>query len=226
MFRARANPFGYPGIGSAVCLLIALTTLTAFGQSGRRGSKSPPISVPTPEAPQPEKKPVVNDQPKLNLVVGMDRGNGFGTIPSYYYDSVIESCAARLNDSRRVQLEVVPGEMTRGDAIKRAKGEQETYVVWLQLRVDTFNRTAGTNADDMIYIEYTLFEPTTAKIRMQGNSYQGLYRQGGITIPGTSGRTNTMITERRLQDAAQDAAVKILKALHIALPSDIPPHWN
>lgn len=217
MFPARANSVVYSGIGSAVCLLIALSALTALGQSGRRGSKSPPVSVPTPEATQPEKKPVANDQPKLNLIVGIDRGSGFGAIPSYYYDAVLESCAKRLDDSSGVRLEVVPREMTRSDAIKRAKGEKEGYVIWLELRAD------GSNPDGL-YIGYTVLEPTTAKLRTQGHSYQEVYRQGGVTIPGTSGRTNNMIIERRLRDAAQAAAEKILKALHIASPSDIPPH--
>jgi len=173
--------------------------------------------VPTPEVKEPEKKPAGNDQPKLNLIVGIDRGSGFTSIPSYYYDSVLESCSGRLHDSSGVRLEVVPREMTRADAIKRAKGEQDGYVIWLELRSEG-------NGPEGLYIEYTVLEPTTAKLRVQGHAYQGVYRQGGATIPGTSGRTNNMIIERRLRDAAQDAAEKILKAFHIASPSGMPPH--
>src|SRR5947207_529660 len=126
MFPARANSFGYFLIGSAVCLLVVLSALTTSAQSGRRGSKSPPVSVPTPEPPPPEKKPVVNNQPRLSLVLGMDR-DAFANIPSYYNDSVVESCAKRLSDSSAVRLEVVPHEMTRSEALKRAKGEKEAF---------------------------------------------------------------------------------------------------
>jgi hypothetical protein len=215
MLSARATSFRYPGIGSAVCLLLMLSALTVLGQSGRRGSKSPPVAVPTPEAPAPEKKPVARDQPRLNLTLGTDRVNSFSGIPTYYYDSVLESCAKRLGDSSAVRLEVVP-EMMRTDAIKRAKGEKEGFVAWLELRSDGGSPTSGTSLDN-IYIEYTVFEPVTGKIASTGHAYQSMYRKG-LPIPGTSGRNSTMITESRLRDAAEEAAEKILKALHLALP--------
>src|ERR1700687_1755181 len=217
MYSARAHLFSFSGIGSAVCLLILVSALNASGQSVRRGSKVAPVSLPTPEVKAPEKKPVEKDQPKLNLIVGIDRGGGFGSIPSYYYDSVLEGCSARLQDSSGVRLDVVPREMTRSDAVKRAKGEHEGYVIWLGLRAEG-------NSPDSLYIGYTVLEPTTAKLKIQGHAYQDLYRQGSIAIPGTSGRATSMLIERRLREAAQDAAEKILKAFHSASPSGIPPH--
>src|SRR5467141_2604283 len=130
MFSPQPKAFGNLAIRSAVCVLFALCALTALGQSGRRLSKSPAVSVPTPEAKQPEKKPVANDQPRLNLIVGADRGDAFAGIPTYYYDSVLQSCGGRLDDSRGVRVEVTGKDMTRGDALKRAKAEKEAYVVW------------------------------------------------------------------------------------------------
>jgi len=178
--------------------------------------------VPTPEAPQPEKKPANTDQPKLDLLVGGDRGDVFSGIPAYFYDSVVQSCAARLDDSQGVRVDVTTREMNRGEAVSRAKNEKEAYVIWLHLRGDNHS---GTNPDD-IYIEYTVFEPTSAKVKTQGSTYQGTYRKRGgvLAPPRTAGGTNTAITESRLRDAAEDAAERILKALHVALPSDIPIH--
>jgi hypothetical protein len=177
--------------------------------------------VPIPEAKQPEKKPVAN-VPKVNLILAANRDLFTGILP-YLYDSVLQSCAARLNDSSGVQVEVVPREMTRSDAVKRAKAEKDGFLVWLQLRVDNFSGSSA-NSLDGIYIDYTVFESTTAKVRTQGNAYQAAHRQGGVVIPGTSGRSSSAITESRLREAAQDAAERILKALHVASRSDIPPH--
>jgi hypothetical protein len=214
MLPARENSFRYAAIGSAVCLLILLSALTALAQSGRRGSKSPAVSVPTPEAPPAEKKPTAKDAPRLNLILGISRGDVFANIPSYYYDSVLESCARRLDDSRAVHLEVEPHEMTRSDALKRAKNEKEAFVVWLELRSDAYSQSSANL--DQIYIEYTVFEPVTGKTATQGHAYQSAYRRGGIPIPG--GRNSTMVVEGRLRAAAEEAAERILKGLHIALP--------
>jgi len=223
MFSPQTKVFGNLAIRSAVCVLFVVSALTALGQSGRRLSKSPAVSVPTPEAKQPEKKPVANDKPRLSLIVGADRGDAFGGIPTYYYDSVLQSCAGRLDDSRGVRVEVTGKDMTRGDALKRAKAEKEAYVVWLRLRTDSYS-ASNSSGLDQIYIEYVVFEPTTAKVKTQGNCYQGAYRQGGVVLGLPTGGSNTMIAENRLKYAAQEAAERILKALNVALPSDIPIH--
>jgi hypothetical protein len=223
MFPALARFFSQFGTGLALCVLCAACSLTVPAQSGRRLSKSPSVSVPDPEAKQSEKKAVTRAKPEFTLIVGGYRGDVFEGIPTYYYETVLQSCSRRLDDSQGVHVDVASKEMTRSDAVNRARAEKEAYVVWLQLRRDAY---AGGNSNlDSIYVEYTVFEPTTAKVKTQGNCYQGIYRTGGVVLsPKTSGRNNTVITEGRLKDAAREAAERILKALHVALPSDIPPH--
>lgn len=222
MFPAPAKSFDHLAVRSTVCFFFVLFALTALGQSGRRLSKSPAISVPTPEVKQPEKKPAANEHPKLNLIVGMHSGDVFSGIPLSFYDSVLESCAGRLDDSGGVHVEVVTRQMTRSDAVNRARAEKEGFVIWLQLRTDSYS---GTNGNlDAIYIEYTVLEAASAKVKTQGNCYPNSSRKGVVVAPRTSGRSNTMIAESRLRDAAQEAAERILKALHIVLPTDIPPH--
>ena len=223
MLPVQPKSFDHLAIRSTVCFLFVLFALTALGQSGRRLSKSPAVSVPTPEANQTEKKPATNEQPKLNLIVGINRGEAFSGIPLSFYDSVLESCAKRLDDSRGVHVEVVTSEMTRGDAVHRARAEKEAYVIWLQLRTDSYSGTNGNNPDDT-YVEYTVFEPASAKVKTQGNCYPNSSRKGVVVVPRTPGSSSIMITEGRLRAAAQEAAEKILKALHVALPTDIPPH--
>lgn len=204
-----------------VAALLVLGSLVAQGQSGRRQSKPPSVSAPAAEEKQPEKKAATKARPEFSLIVGAYRGDVFAGIPIYFSDTVLQACSRRLDDAQGVHVEVVSKEMTRSDAIKRARDEKQAYVVWLQLRADSF---AGNSSLDSLYVEYTVFEPTTAKIKTQGNCYQGTYRTGGVISPRTSGRTNTVLTEARLKDAAQAAAERILKALDIALPSDFPTH--
>jgi hypothetical protein len=77
---------------------------------------------------------------------------------------------------------------------------------------------------DAIFIEYMVFEHTTAKIRANGNSYQGAYRRGGVVLGSPTGGSSDVVVENRLRIAAEDAAGRILKALHLVSASDIPPH--
>jgi len=225
MFTSHVRLFRQFITVAAVCLLFSLGALTVFGQSGRRLPGSPVVSAPTPEATPAAKKSAPDDRPRQPLIVGAARGDTFSGIPFYYSDSVLQSCAARLEDSHAVKVEAVSKEMTRSDAIKRARSEKSTFVVWLELRADnSFSGNSSNNNLDSIYIVYIVFEPTTAKIVAQGNCYQGAYRKGGVSLPPTIGRSSTGVTEDRLRDAAQEAADRILKGLHIVTPSDIPIH--
>lgn len=221
---ARAYSFDHVMIRGAVCLLFVMVAATAFGQSGRRGSKPPPVSVPTPEAKQPDEKPARSDQPKISLLVGTNRGDVFAGIPPNIYDSVLQSCSQRLKDSSSVDVEVITQELTRSDAARRAKEAKEGYVIWLNLRGEDQMRSNAGNLYG-VFIEFTVLEAVTAKIKTQGTSYQGNSRQGGVIMePGTVGSNNNVIVEHRLRVAAEDAAARILKALHIASASDIPTH--
>jgi hypothetical protein len=225
MFSPRTPFAGQFAVRVVVCFLCSFVALTALAQSGRRLPGSPAVSAPTPEVTPDEKKPDAKDKPRQPLIIGAARGDAFAGIPSYYSDSVLQSCIARLDQSHAVNLEVVPREMTRSDAVKRAHAEKETFVVWLELRADnSFASNTSNNNLDSIYIEFTVLEPTTAKVVAHGNCYQGAYRKGGVSLPPSVGRSNTGVTESRLRDAAQDAADRILKALTIAPPSEIPIH--
>lgn len=196
--------------------------MTAMAQSGRRSVKGSP-SVPPPVATkEPEKKPAADDEKQhLDLIIGASRSDVFSGIPPYFSDSVLLSCSRRLNDSRGLRVDVVARAMERVDAIKSAKAAKQGYVVWLQLRSDS--NVSGSDLSD-VRIDYWVFESMTAKVKTQGTSYQGAYRNGGgVLSPRTRGN-NPAITESLLKDAARAAAERILKALNIASPSDIPTH--
>ena len=200
--------------------LLVICALLVMAQSGRHAPKSAPIPAPTPESsptPTAKKSP---EKPALPLIVGIDTHDSFSNIPLYFSDSVLQSCVERLRDETAVSVEVASRDMSRGDALKRAKAEKEGYVVLMQLRLD--NMGAGpTNANlSDLYIEYFVFAPTTAKQVTSGRTYQQAYRNRGVVVgPGTSG--NTVYAEYRLKQAAREAAERILNGVHISPPPGV-----
>lgn len=210
----------------AVCLLSTLFALTAVAQSGRRSATGSPSVVP-PEAKQAEKKPEgpKKDEKRQDIIVTSNRGDSFAGIPLYFYDTVVKSCAGRLDDARAARVEVVSRQTNRSEAINNAKSQKEAYVVWLQLRTDGVNNNSTGSDLGAISIEFTVYEPVTGKVKAQGTCYQAAYRTGGVILgPRTTGTTNAAIAESRLKDSAREAADRILKALHLVLPTDLPTH--
>ncbi len=200
--------------------ILSLVLLVAFAagvnpQSGRRLPKTAPTPAPepTPEA-EPVKKPASSREPELSLIVGIDDHNTFH-IPMYYTSSVFDGCTAALRDSGAVRLESANRNFNRGEAVHRAKAEKETYVVLLELELDTFGRRGGlgnVNVDDL-YISYSVFTPGTAKIKTSGRTYPQTHRRVGIGVPG--GGRGAIYAEYLLKQASREAAERILDAFHI-----------
>lgn len=209
----------------AVIAFVSLCSGSALGQSGRRAPKSSvPAPTPTPQDTPPEKKPVVETEAALSFVVGIDRVANFATIPMYFYDSVLRACAERLEDASSVKVSVENREMNRAEAVKRAKAETESHIVWLQLRFET---GSGGREEDLreVYIDYWVFAPTTGKMVTNGRSYQRVYRGGGVIMtPNPGSRVSLPYTEQLLKQAARDAADKILSAME--LPGRSVPGYN
>src|SRR5258706_372747 len=132
----------------SVSALLTLFALTAAAQSGRRSVTGSPKVAP-PEVKQPERKPEPKDDQRQGIILSTNRGDVFAGIPLYFYDTVLKSCAGRLNDARGVRVDVVSQHTNRGDAIKSAKAQKEAYVVWLQLRTDGVHRSGNGDLDDI-----------------------------------------------------------------------------
>jgi hypothetical protein len=199
----------------AMGLCVGFVTLVVEAQSGRRTPKKPdPLPEASPE-PTATVKPNV-EKPRVGISVGMNGSNGFSNIPNYFYDSVLVSCAERLRDAPSVSVHVTGREMNRADAVRMAKSQKEGFVVFLELRTDSFGGAAqNTNYQD-VYLDYTVFGPDTAKVVTSGHTYQRGYRKGGIPLP--KGRNPSVYAEQMLQEAAREAAERILSALHLNLP--------
>jgi hypothetical protein len=194
--------------------LVLSFTFIATAQSGRRGAKSstaPPVPTPEPAMPKPSPQKLA---PIATLLVGLDKSDGFSPIPLGVTSGVLDNCVDRLNDSASVKVIRESDSLGRGDAIKKAKsGTDGQHVVWLRVALDRFDSSRGatTNLND-VFIEYMVFAPITAKVVTSGRTYPQAYRNRSV-IP--TARTGGLYGDYRYNEAARDAAERILSAMHI-----------
>jgi hypothetical protein len=198
---------------TSIAVVLVLLGLTfVFGtsspaQSGRRAAKplSPAVPTPTPE-PTPGPKATPASKPQINVLVGMDRNGGFQNFPSYFYTTALESFIKELSKEARLKV-VDGGEMTRGEATKKAKQEKEGYVVHLQLGLDSMNPSARSDDARDAVVQYILMAPATTKVEASGQFYARIYQNRGILRQPTSGIYN----DYALKEAAKAAAEGVAK---------------
>jgi len=209
-------------LGLSVVLLIALCCLSVYAQSGRRQSKpapAAPVPTPTPEA-TPTPAPKKNDNEMMFLVLMGDRGNAFANYPITYVEAAAVGCADRLRDRSSLGVDLSSRDSSRGEAIEKAKAGKRTYVVLISL---VENRMAGANSQYVeLEVDYVVFAPETAKVLTSGRTYEYSARKGPLSIPRSRGATLPAYREQMLHRAGQDAADRILKALHL----DTVPRTN
>lgn len=198
-------------------LLVAFCAVVAQAQSGRRQPKAPPaapIPTPTPEPTPTPKAP--EKEPEIGFIIGSDRfGNTTENYPISYYDAAMVGCADRLRTGSSADVSVSQTNMSRGEAIKKAKGETKTYVVWMRLVLD---QMTARSLDDL-EIEFVVFSPQTAKVVLNGRSYLNVNRKGPLIVGPTSrGSTGALYREELIRRAGEDAGERILKALHLNIP--------
>ena len=198
----------YKRLITVLCLLFIAVSVQA--QSGRRQVKPPPPApVPTPT---PEPSPVAKKKEEAELVflVASERNSVHINIPLYYYDVARRACGDRLRSRSTADVDISERDVTRGEAIQKAKSAQKTYVVLLSLTFDNMSN----NYDD-IQLDFLLLEPVTAKVVLTGRSYLNANRAGPLIVNPT-GRVSSLYREQMLRAAGEDAADRILKKMKIA----------
>lgn len=197
-------------------LLVASCALIGQAQSGRRQSKAPPAApVPTP-TPEPTPEPKTQQQePEFGFIIGSDRFGTYDNYPISYYEAAMIGCADRLRSGSSAAVSISQNNMNRGEAIKKAKAETKTYVVWMRLVLD---QMTARSLDDL-EIEFVVFAPQTAKVLTNGRSYLNVNRKGPIIVgPSSRGSTGALYREELIRRAGEDAAERILKALNLNVP--------
>ncbi|MEP6706945.1 MAG: hypothetical protein ABJC05_05470 [Pyrinomonadaceae bacterium] len=215
--RAR----GYTISGVVLMGVVLLAAANANAQSGRRAPKGT-VTVPSVSGPKTvEKKPVPETANAIPLLVAIEDHNPFSGIPYYLAGTVRDTCVDRLRKSPDVKVGMAERGMNRSEAIKLAKTEKETYVVWLQIESDSYdNGRSGNSTPDSLYVRYTIYTPVTAKIKASGRAYKQIYRngKGGVLGRIPSSRGGSIYSEYALKQAAQDAAEQILHAFLLSGP--------
>jgi hypothetical protein len=199
-----------------VCAFSSLSLATA--QSGRREPKSKPVvATPTPE---PEPTPTASSelpQPLFRLIVGIEKYDSFSSVSLSTFSSVMRNCTARLDEPNWIKVEAAQASMSRGDALKRAKAEKDSYVVWLHVREDQMSSNQPGTANNA-YIEYAVFSPITAKVLISGGTYP---RKGNANV--VMGPTSGIDGDYNLNKAARDTADKIIAKFRGRIPQSSEP---
>ena len=199
-----------------VALLVAFCCLTANAQSGRRSAKPPPAPVPTP-TPEPTPTPTPKrDENSPNFLVATGDRGAFTIAPFTFYEAVRNGCADRLRDKTSFAVDVSQRELSRGEAIQKAKAGKTTYVVLLNLIEDRM--TANSSGYYEYEIDYVVFAPETSKVVASGRTYENSMRKGPVSVGRPRGSTLPTYREQLLRRAGEDAADRILKSLHLGDP--------
>jgi hypothetical protein len=171
-------------------LVILCLSQAALAQSGRRQSKnispSPPVIVEAKtegEAQPPTAKPT----PVASLIIGGDRLSTSIDIPLGSLDLVIASCIEKLEKASSLVVTSGGNNMNRKDAIDKAKKQEKAYVVWLELKVESYSSDSPG-----FILEYSVLEPQTAKLKTSGHVYldRAQVRNGpvGVGLPPSASR--------------------------------------
>lgn len=174
-----------------VCVLsILCLSQAALAQSGRRQSKnispSPPVTVEAKTEGE-AKPPTAKAAPVASLIIGGDKLATSLYIPINSLGIAIDGCIEKLGKASGLVATSGGDSMNRKDAIEKAKKQEKAYVVWLELKIESY----GSDSPEFI-LEYSVLEPLTAKVKNFGHVYldRAQVRNGrvGVDLPSSTSR--------------------------------------
>ncbi len=219
-----------PDLLKTAALLLALCfgAQAALAQSGRKGQKSPsPVPADSEPPAESESGPKHGAPKKPDALVSfvvMRGDEGVMLIDTLARDDVERNFLRRLGASQSVSV-TNAGSGTRGEARTRAKGETTAYVVLFLLEEESFaqQRTGGRTDTRTLVIRTFVYAPKTGDLKYTDTVYQRPYRAtarvGGIPLPVPTRGIERYPSQRELEQAARDAADRLLARFHIT-PTD------
>lgn len=207
------------GLVPVLCVLLILAlSQAAFAQSGRRQRQSgrdvtPPVVTTEAEAnPEVEVKKTTTVKPDAvaTLIVVGDTSSSSLVILPGYLSTAVDACVKRLSLSAALNV-TAGGSMSRGQAVAHAKRQKEAFVVWMEAVVEDARGSSNGMA-----IDYAVFTPETAKVKMFGRVYLETGRAAGgrigVNLPTV---TNTMPLGYLMKEAGQEVAERIMDKFHV-----------
>lgn len=185
---------------------------SALAQSGRKQKKAenqpPPQGVNQPETRTVAEPEVTPDKPKEKVkgpAILVSTAMTDLEIPMYFADAAREGCFNELRrELKAVELRQERNQ-NRSDAIKSAKDDERTYVIFIEL---TFDRM-GAGSMNGLDMRYTIFEPKTAKVLGTGAGYPRQPNSGGAPPVGAT-RDQVYVDW-----AGRDIAQQVIKRLNL-----------
>ena len=217
---------------AALLLAVSFGARGAGAQSGRKGQKSsapPPPPAAEAEQGESESGPKRQDASKkktdalVSFVVMRGEEGAFTIIDPLARDGVAENFLRRLGATSSVSV-TNGGTGRRQEARERAKSESEAYVVLFQLEEDSYVETVGRADSRRLVIKTYVYTPKVGDLKYADTIFQRPYRQtariGGIPVPVPTRGIERYPSQRELEQAARDAADRLLGRFHISPPPD------
>lgn len=221
---------------AAVALCAFALTNAARAQSRRapRPAATPtPEPTPTPEEAQGESESAprsAGTRKDPAIVVSfliLENDNPMMSLDYMARDDIWKEFLERLGKSRAVSV-TQGGKATRGEALKRAKLERESYVVLFEMQEERDmggDASIGRVDSRNLLLKTYVYAPQTGSLKYADTIYQRPYRDtatvGGVRIPVPSGRViERYPSQRQLEQAAREAADRLMARFNVILPPE------
>ncbi len=222
----RPNPSKHPRAvvfgAAALILATAFGAASALAQSGRKAQK--PLGLPTEKAKpaDPADKPAEAKKQEALVTFHVMKDDTL----SVGYDSMARDgvAAAFVERLRQVGRDVEvkdSGKGRRQEAREQAKKEETAYVVFFQM--DETGYSGSTDTRGLVLRTY-VYTPKTADLKYSDTMFQRPYRDtatiGGVRVPTPTRRMERYPSQFQLEQAARDAADRLLSRFQITPPPE------
>lgn len=223
------------GLSVLLFFAFALSAFSSVGdaraQSGRRTPGGAKKTETVPAAPEQqgesESKPrTKSDQKNAPLVtfIIFESDDAFPDVDLFSRDLVNDSFMQRFREASSVAA-THGGKASRKTARDRAKNEKEAYVVLVQLEemsAISGQQTIGRPDPRTLVIKTYVYVPGTGDLKFADRVEQRPYRPtatiGGVRVPTGRSRMERFPGQYQLEQAAHDAADRIMSKFNVLLP--------
>jgi hypothetical protein len=226
-------------LAALIALALCASALTNAARAQSRRAPRP-AATPTPAA-TPEAKPAgesesesvprgtsAKDPVAVVSFAVMEYDNPMMSLDYMARDDIWKEFLERLGRARAVSVSQ-GGKGTRGQARERAKSERDTYVVLFQLEEEREmmgDARVGRADSRSLLLKTYVYAPKTGDLKYADTIYQRPYREtstiGGVRVPvpGGSRRIERYPSQRQLEQAARDAADRLMSRFGVTPPPD------